>query len=1038
VLLGLCGPLAAAPYSGGDGTSDSPYLLSTPADLVTLANTREDWGQWFILTTDLDLRSTLLPEPIGNRPAPFTGVFDGAGHSLTGLTINDTEVGSKPVGLFGVLGALSVVERLRLVAPSVQTVGNMHAGALAGETALDATVQQCCVEQGSVSTPSSDAAGGLIGDNGGTVRECYSTAAVSAFGLAGGLLGRSTGLVENCAAASAVTTLKAGTGTAAGGLAGADVGGTIRNCLALSTSITSARGGGLIGYSSPTTTVVNSVCNQVVPKAVENWPADVPGSAWREEPSNLADPTFFTGLGWDFQGVWHIDSRGVPGLRWMSDAPLAVIRGPSGTIQPDPKTGLAKVDLDGSRSTDPGGAALTYNWKCLTSSGEPTKITIDSVAGPTIYLPGGTWRIELTVSNGKAQSSPATLTITVAGGATVPTAVAKGPSGTVRPDPATGLATVVLDGSQSSDPDKKPLKYAWRCLTSTGGLTSIMIDPVVKPSVSLPAGAYRIELRVNNGAADSTPSVITITVNAAPTVVIEVPSGTIVPDPKTGLAKITLDGSQSRDPEGDPLRFSWRCLTPTGGSTGVTIEPVASPSVSLRAGTYRIELIVNDGLGDSAPFAVTLTVGGGNTPPTARITGPIGLVRTDPATGLAKISLDGSQSSDPDKDPLRYVWRCLTPTGLPTGITINAVVNPSVHLRAGTYRIELTVNDGKADSAPVFILVTVTFTGTANTAPTAVVKGPSGIVRPDPATGLARVALDGSQSSDPDKDPLKYTWKCLTASGGATGITIDPVANPSVHLRPGTYRIELTVHDGTVSSVPAVASVTVNTAPTARVAGPYEVLDQGMGRQQVQLDGSQSSDPEAGQSQTLVYSWTCATANPASASGPTPSLTFPVGTHTVQLLVSDGVESAQATTQVVVRSAWAGTRMAASPSMVGRTSGVKDVKFYLLLPAGKGVADVDPQAPIGLEMNGTQIPLTRDTSYNHKKYTVVAYAPRATVLSLAGTGNGTRSAQMIVRLKTGESVFGTMNLQIVAGDGPTLVLVLAERMYFYADTKTWR
>ena len=299
LMFGWCGPLAAAPYSGGDGTSDTPYLLSTVADLAALANTPADWGKWFILTADLDLRSASWATPIGSRTQPFTGVFDGAGHSLKGPVINDTAASSRPLGLFGVLGALALVERLQLVAPSVQSTGNMSVGALAGEVALDATVQQCSVDLGSVSTPSSDAAGGLIGDNSGTVRECYSTASVKALGLAGGLLGRSTGLIENCGAAGTVTSLKVGTGTAAGGLMGADVGGTIRFCMANSPSITSERPGGLVGFASDTTVLTNCVCNRVAPKAVENWTADIPGSAWCEEASNLSSVTFFAGLGCD-------------------------------------------------------------------------------------------------------------------------------------------------------------------------------------------------------------------------------------------------------------------------------------------------------------------------------------------------------------------------------------------------------------------------------------------------------------------------------------------------------------------------------------------------------------------------------------------------------------------------------------------------------------------------------------------------------------------------------------------------------------------
>ncbi len=1037
LTFGLCGPLAAAPYSGGDGTSNTPYLLSAAADLTTLASTPADWGKWFILSADIDMPSTPFPAPIGTRTAPFTGVFDGAGHRIKGLVINDTAALSRPLGLFGVLGALGLVERLQLVNPSVRSTGSMSVGALAGELAPDAIVQQCGVEQGSVSTPASDAAGGLIGDNGGTVRECYSTASVTALGLAGGLLGRSTGTVENCAAASVLTTLKVGTGTAAGGLMGADVGGTVRFCLANSPSIASARPGGLVGFASPTSVLTNCVSNKVAPKAVENWPADIPGSAWCEDADNLASATFFTGLGWDLEKVWAMEGNGVLRLRWAKSGLTAIIKGPTEAVPPDPKTGLATITLDGTQSVNPERSDLKYNWKCLTPSGGSTGIVIDPVGKPTVSLPAGTYRIELTVNNGLSDSAPTTFTVTVGTDSiakAVPTAKVKGPTGVVRPDPATGLAKITLDGSLSSDPDKKALKYNWKCLTATGGATNITISPIVSPTVSLPAGAYRIELVVNNGTTDSAPFALTVTVNAAPTAVIKPPSGNLKPDATTGFAKITLDGSGSSDPEKDALKYNWRCLTASGGPTGVIISSVATPTISLRAGTYRIELTVNDGAGDSAPFALSLTIGGVNSPPKAVIKGPTGAVRPDPATGLAKITLDGSLCSDPDKDPLKYNWKCLTPTGEPTGIVISAVVKPSISLRVGTYRIELTVNDGTVDSTPDVLLITIK----DNAGPKAVATGPSGVVRPDPATGLAKVALDGSQSSDPDNDPLQYNWKCLTATGGATIITIASVANPSVDLPAGAYKIELTVNDGSVDSTPCAISVTVNTAPIARISCPQELFDEGTGRQRVQLDGSKSSDLEAGKGQTLAYSWTCATATPGTASGAMPVMVLPVGVHTVQLVVSDGLESAQATAQIVIKSLLVAARTAASPSTIGRTSEVADVKFYLLLPAGKSVYDVDTQASIELEINGTRTPLTRDLTYHHKKYTVVATAARATVLNLGGTANGPQSAKVCVRLRTGAVVSGAAVLQIVAGPGASPVLVLAERTSFYLDTKIWK
>lgn len=846
ILFGAGMPVMAATYSGGNGTSTAPYRLSTAADLATLAGTREDWGKWFVLTADVDMKSTPWgpTTTIGVKPLPFTGVFDGAGHSLKGLAIEDTAAGKTPLGFFGVLGSPALIERLRFTTPTVKSNGNASIGVLAGLTLSGAIVQQCSVESGSVATPVSDAAGSLIGDHGGTVRECYVSGAVTAFGLAGGLLGRNTGTVENCAASATVTALKSGTGTAAGGLSGASVSGTFNFCFANSPGLTGEKSGGLIGYDNLTSNYRNCVCNKVVPKAVNNWTADQRGQAWCETPENLKSAAFFTGLGWDLKKIWYMDAGGTLRLQWMNVGPVAVIKELPGTIHTDPATGFARVALDGSTSLDPGGSGLTYQWQCLAADGKATNISIPSLSTPSVDLPVGVYSIVLTVSNKLVESSPTSITITVVAG----------------------------------------------------------------------------------------------TVNHPPQAVIRGPNDVVQPDLGTGLALVALDGSGSSDPDGDQLRFNWKCLTADGAATNYQIASVGRPSVSLPVGVYRIELRVNDGTEDSAPAALPVTV---------------------------------------------------------------AVIPP-------------------------------------NTPPTAALKGPSGIVRPDPATGLARVALEGCGSSDPDQDQLTYHWRCLTAAGQAMDAAIDAVCNPVVNLPAGQYQIELTVNDGAVDSERQLVSVTVNTKPVAEAGPAQDVYLTGSESCQVKLDGSKSYDPEAGKGQTLTYTWTCATANPTSVSGPTPSLTLPAGVHTVTLTVSDGIEESQDSVQITVGRATAAAKVAASPSTVGRASTISDVVFYVLLPAGKTVSDVNTQAAITLDYNGTATPLTRDVSYSHKVATVVAYTSRQKVLDLMGTTNGSMPVKVYIPLKSGPAVEALVTLQITAGVGMDPAAVRADRAFYYLDSQTWK
>ena len=82
--------------------------------------------------------------------------------------------------------------------------------------------------------------------------------------------------------------------------------------------------------------------------------------------------------------------------------------------------------------------------------------------------------------------------------------------------------------------------------------------------------------------------------------------------PQTGEQSyvITLNGSASYDPDGDPLRFAWSFLSKPNNSIATLSNPnIVNPQFTPDIpGTYILQLTVNDGFTDSIPSTVTVTV----------------------------------------------------------------------------------------------------------------------------------------------------------------------------------------------------------------------------------------------------------------------------------------------------------------------------------------------------------------------------------------------------------------------------------------------
>jgi len=243
-----------------------------------------------------------------------------------------------------------------------------------------------------------------------------------------------------------------------------------------------------------------------------------------------------------------------------------------------------------------------------------------------------------------------------------------------------------------------------------------------------------------------------------------------------------LNGASSSDPDGDVLTHRWSFTEQPVGSTATLSGGARSSFTPDVAGTYVVELVVNDGSSDSAPSMLTLITE--NRAPTAHA----GVSRMVDVGQI--VPLDGGQSTDPDGDALSYEWR-LTDRPATSSAAIaqpDAVTTElSVDVR-GTYDLQLVVRDGALASAPATIAI---LAGVQSTPPIAEAG-------PDQSVSVgALVQLDGTGSSDVDGDPLTFRWT-LTARPPNSNATFDDdsVATPSFGADvQGNYIAALVVSD---------------------------------------------------------------------------------------------------------------------------------------------------------------------------------------------------------------------------------------------------
>ncbi len=349
------------------------------------------------------------------------------------------------------------------------------------------------------------------------------------------------------------------------------------------------------------------------------------------------------------------------------------------------------VTVDGSDSWDLDGDPLTYQWSFLSvppgsnaQFADPTSVVTTFVADVV-----GEYRVRLIVNDGHVDSEPCDIVIvTEHNGSNTPPVADAGPDQTVQVG-----ALVQLNGT-GTDVDGDILTFLWTLELPPNSMATLSDPTIPNPTFTADVpGDYIATLVVNDGMANSAPDSATISTVNNP------PIANAGPDQSVDEGSdVTLDGTASSDPDGDPLTFAWTLTTvPPGSMAMLANANTANPNFVVDVpGIYVAQLIVNDGQEDSAPDTVMVTSRDVNTPPVANA-GPDMTVFID-----STVMLDGSGSSDADGDVLTYSWSL---SSAPTGSTA-MIVDPMAQIATltpdvpGLYQVQLIVNDGTVDSDP--------------------------------------------------------------------------------------------------------------------------------------------------------------------------------------------------------------------------------------------------------------------------------------------------------------------------------------------------
>ena len=475
---------------------------------------------------------------------------------------------------------------------------------------------------------------------------------------------------------------------------------------------------------------------------------------------------------------------------WVNAAPVAAAgedtRGAIG--QP--------LTLSGEKSTDNDGELVAYAWDFGDGAKGSGKVVEHAWSAPGLY------KVRLAVTDNAAvdnstQSDDLTVFIN-----NPPVARAgadcKGAIGEALP----------FDGSGSFDTDGAITLYTWNFGDGASKEGKQLSHAYAK------SGKYTAVLTVQDNSAttsDTRSDSLIVTVNHPPI-------ADAGPDQLVTASEVLFSGKNSRDTDGEVIRYDWNF---GDGSTGSGVTPA---HVYAKPGTYQGKLTVTDNSGtknNQASDEINIIV---NEKPLADA-GP-----DQTAAAGQELVFDGSASRDLDGKIAEYHW------DFGDGQSASGMSTSHRYSTSGLFTARLMVKDNTGQDAAVDFDEAII---TVNGQPTAR-AGRDWLIAPG-----GSVFLDGSASSDPDPDSLAFEWLFSDSKGAAA-----TARTSRIFELPGSYMAILTVNDRSMTANAIdrdTLIIRVNSAPIANAGKNIHSCDKTL-----LFDGAQSADPDG---DPLTYSW---------------------------------------------------------------------------------------------------------------------------------------------------------------------------------------